>query len=622
MTAEPSSLQIHQRKYYMWMLSHVLDIPNTPMYVGYSSKIFLDKSMKQRVSYLTTINLSPTNNAVVKETMVQASKIATECNEEYIQVTYDLAIAKIALQIQSQSNEFQNLFIHIGTFHVMMAFFKAIGKFIDNCGISNIMVDSELMASGSINGFITGKHFNRCKRLHPILSLAFSTLHFRQFLKVNGIEISSEIQDFVIQYNDTKSESSIIECEALLQIVRKYEKYLQRTMNGEHGKTARYYMIYVNIVSYYFLLNTSIRTADFALFKSVLPNICNLFFTFNQPNYARWLVRYHNNLCHVDETHPGLRKLFEKGSFGIKRTDKSFSRQPIGLTLEQTINADAANKLTGILHMTNSAAARQRWCKSHSIRSTIISHVMQEAGLSKRQDVTADLEKNRIAKNKKQLDKFIAAVLNNLNPFDENVEKESLFNISNGQAAKEDIEKFLLSIEKCGELQRESFVKECEEDPYRFEKPIKRNKMLTFTEALKKKKVVVNGKIQELRMQRDLFGRLLAVSLEQHIDLEKVLSFPLTPVPLSLCHLDGTMCKTDKSVLLKCLENTIFNGSNQLPPVIDMSVIDGFFFSTFIDRYSDDVWRNIFTNFTSCCNAKGKNRINRFRQICVTVDKR
>ena len=55
----------------------------------------------QKISYLTPINLSPTNTAVVLETMVQSQKVANECNEKYMQVTYDLAIAKIAMPIQA-----------------------------------------------------------------------------------------------------------------------------------------------------------------------------------------------------------------------------------------------------------------------------------------------------------------------------------------------------------------------------------------------------------------------------------------------------------------------------------------------------------------------------------------
>lgn len=97
----------------------------------------------------------------------------------------------------------------------------------------------------------------------------------------------------------------------------------------------------------------------------------------------------------VEETHPGL-ELQLQGSFGGKRTDKSFLRQTIDLILEKTINVDVAYKLTGISHLTNSIATRQRWCKIHSIRSTIITHVMDRMGLRKSQDITADLESSRI----------------------------------------------------------------------------------------------------------------------------------------------------------------------------------------------------------------------------------
>lgn len=83
-------------------------------------------------------------------------------------MAYDLAIAKVALQIQaSEKPKFDNLFIHLESFHIMLAFFKAIGKFISDCGLSSIIVESGLLANGSVNVFINGKHFNRCKRLHP-----------------------------------------------------------------------------------------------------------------------------------------------------------------------------------------------------------------------------------------------------------------------------------------------------------------------------------------------------------------------------------------------------------------------------------------------------------------------
>ncbi|CAD6229793.1 GSCOCG00012135001-RA-CDS, partial [Cotesia congregata] len=113
-------------------------------------------------------------------------------------------------------------------------------------------------------------------------------------------------------------------------------------------KTVQFYTTYINFINYYYLLNRSIRTGDFEIFKYVLPKIANLFFVLNQPNYARWLVKYHDNLLKIGETHPEISEAMKKGYLGIQRTDKSFSRHPIDLTLEQTINAEAVKRLVGI----------------------------------------------------------------------------------------------------------------------------------------------------------------------------------------------------------------------------------------------------------------------------------
>jgi hypothetical protein len=47
--------------------------------------IYQDNSSKQKISYLTTINESPTTVSVVLETMRQAQKVAEECNEDYME---------------------------------------------------------------------------------------------------------------------------------------------------------------------------------------------------------------------------------------------------------------------------------------------------------------------------------------------------------------------------------------------------------------------------------------------------------------------------------------------------------------------------------------------------------
>lgn len=228
------------------------------------------------------------------------------------------------------------------------------------------------------------------------------------------------------------------------------------------------------------MLCRSIRTANVDLFRFVLPKIANLFFTCNQQIYSCYIVIYLEKLMKVHESHPGLQLQFGRGSFGIKRTDKPFSRQPIDLTLEQTINADAANKLTGKMHTTNSISARQRWCKSHS-------HIMEQTGLEKSPDITADFERSRIKRNSLQLENVITNIKQNINPFSYDLQKSLMFNISTGQAVQDGIEQFLLNVENRGNELREQFTKQCSEDEDRFENPIKKIKILTFVDAVPKK---------------------------------------------------------------------------------------------------------------------------------------
>lgn len=112
----------------------------------------------KKTEYLLQINDSPTDPKVVEETMRRSLVIADECRKNYFNVTYDLNMSKIALGIQAAGDKFQRLFIQLGTFHIYLAYFKAIGKFINGSGLTNMLIDSQLLANG--------------RKIHPLLSLA------------------------------------------------------------------------------------------------------------------------------------------------------------------------------------------------------------------------------------------------------------------------------------------------------------------------------------------------------------------------------------------------------------------------------------------------------------------
>lgn len=62
------------------VLSQFLEVPDTPMWVGFNCRISTDHSLKQKISYLNPLNESPTKVIVVAETMNLTQRIAKECN--------------------------------------------------------------------------------------------------------------------------------------------------------------------------------------------------------------------------------------------------------------------------------------------------------------------------------------------------------------------------------------------------------------------------------------------------------------------------------------------------------------------------------------------------------------
>lgn len=478
---------------FLWVLSHHCKVENSSLWAGFNSKVLKDDSPQQKIFYLTPINHSPTSPTVVYETMRQAQVIANECEQDEILVTYDLAIAKIAMQIKSQENSsFSKLFIGLGTFHIQLALNKANGTFIADSGLTDVMVDCELLASGSVNGLISGKHFNRCKRLHPLVSLALQRLHFESFLKDEDVEISEDFAENIEKILSGEVTAELLEKnenKEVVSIMEKYFMYKQRTMKGEHGKTAQFFMMHIQNITNYLLLSRSIRSGNFNLLKYVLYEICNLFFVFNQINYARWLLKYHENLLNIAETHPKIAAAFNSGLIGSKRTPKPFSRSPFDLTMEQTYNADAGSKLTGISHFTNSISARIRWSKSSRMRTSVATHVYEQLGLKRELEGISDLQPSKMKKDCSHIQVLMDEIKKNINPFDhENLDKEFLFNIRTGKPATEEVSNFLLNAQELGRIKKEEFITACSEDEKRFERPIKKTKVLNFSKMNIKKK--------------------------------------------------------------------------------------------------------------------------------------
>ncbi|ESP01341.1 hypothetical protein LOTGIDRAFT_157520 [Lottia gigantea] len=101
-----------------------------------------------------------------------------------ITVVFDLTIYAKAQEIQWTNDIFRNrLVIRLGEFHTCMSFLSIIGKRFQDAGLNDILVEAEIIASGSVNAVMEGKHYNRCMYAHKLMFEALHRLKFSFFVE-------------------------------------------------------------------------------------------------------------------------------------------------------------------------------------------------------------------------------------------------------------------------------------------------------------------------------------------------------------------------------------------------------------------------------------------------------
>ena len=95
-----------------------------------------------------------------------------------------------------------------------------------------------------------------------------------------------------------------------------------------------------------------------------------------------------------------------RGGFCIRRAGKHFSRCPVDVTLEQTVNRDAASTHIGISAFKDSIKNRQRWTITRSTRGKLL----EMTGLSNLEEASQETKPYRIIRKNRDVEEIINAL--------------------------------------------------------------------------------------------------------------------------------------------------------------------------------------------------------------------
>ena len=173
------------------------DEGSIPTWTGYNTLLCKsDNLVQHRIGYLLMIPASPTSYDTVYATLKRSVAIADQLNIPTITIVFDMAIYIKAQDIRWADNELLNrTAIRLGEFHTCMTFLSVIGKRFSDAGLMELLVESEVGATGSVNAVLEGRHYNRAISAHKIVVEAMEHLRFEAYYNSVSEERQKELSD-------------------------------------------------------------------------------------------------------------------------------------------------------------------------------------------------------------------------------------------------------------------------------------------------------------------------------------------------------------------------------------------------------------------------------------------
>lgn len=164
----------------------------------------------------------------------------------------------------------------------MMAYLSTIGKRYEEFGLEDILVESGVIASGSMKGVLSEHMYNRSIRAHKLLYEALGRLQIADLLATLSEEEMmhvSDVQEELWLHYDTLA---VDLCADLLQ---KMAVYVDQRCKVD--PTYKYWNSYLEMVGIGLGFLRATRTGDFPLHLASLLKMLPWFFAYDRVNYSR-----------------------------------------------------------------------------------------------------------------------------------------------------------------------------------------------------------------------------------------------------------------------------------------------------------------------------------------------
>ena len=471
-------------------------------WTGFHSQLSQSRSKDRTlITYAPVVDSKPTDMATVYTTMQKCVDMSKELGQSHSIQTFDQQLYAISQQVKwSMPDVFSSHVVRLGGFHTLCCYLASVGKLWADGGLRDLLVDSGVYASGTVDQMLLGKQFNRAVRGLSLAYEALMSVFLGAFFKWccdNG-RIDNIPQEFWSQLKvchnafddeskDKKSLFLALEDLYVSHLVPLLHEF--RLWGQSESPTFQYWFMFLDAVE---IMLQNIRAERAGLWSLHLQSVCNMlpyFFITNRTNYSRWTPVYILDMIDLPED---IKQEFNAGKFAIHQKAGVFNGIWSDMATEKTIIKDSKGN-GGIVGLTRKKSALIRWTLTRHVLGYFSSEMRDRAGLAKDGDAAHDETKAAsMNRDEQQVSDLIDHITTKMtNPFDVDVHPSSLINISSGLHASKEVQDSLLSSITDGTKMAESFIDGSlsNGNSVSFYNPIPKSKLKSFEDMTKKSKL-------------------------------------------------------------------------------------------------------------------------------------
>ena len=158
---------------------------------------------------------------------------------------------------------------------IELAFFWAVGTLLSEYDIEFILNEADILAEGSVMGFIKEKFYNRCIRIHELLSNVMEQNLYERFIHEIPEEEYNTFQEVLATISSEPSQvEEHLSNPVITQYLQMYEEYFQSVLDGNLELTAKFCTLYIFLINrLHRELQRCVKTNDVIGYIKVFPNM-------------------------------------------------------------------------------------------------------------------------------------------------------------------------------------------------------------------------------------------------------------------------------------------------------------------------------------------------------------